>query len=366
MKLYRELSKLVSTYAHKLPEALEVDGRIHSQFDSLRTQTGRYASSEYGNKGKKKGTNFQNIPARTELGKSIRKCVIPDPGCLLISSDLSQIEPRVIAHLLYTWFGDSSMRDLYLANKDLYTNMAMIVFKLPYESCIDKAKIYNPDGSYWEPRKLMKTGVLAGLYGQSVRGFALKMGVSEEVSQQFFDGLYSQFPGIKPFREKILAELRRNGYSTTLFGRKRRFPEYRKQYAELCQLQKKFYNTMSDAEKSRLKELRKLCGKAEREAINAVVQGTAADSLKLNIVKMAALCTEKGWSYLMSIHDELMMQLPIEDVTLDNLGLIDAVMTKTVEFSLPLKADLVIQPRWMEEYGLDDWDFELQQPKEAA
>jgi DNA polymerase-1 len=366
MKLYRELSKLVSTYAHKLPEALEVDGRLHSQFDSLRTMTGRYASSEYGNKGKKKGTNFQNIPSRTDLGKSIRKCVIPDDNCMLISSDLSQIEPRVIAHLLYIWFGDSSMRDLYLANLDLYTTMAMKVFNLQYEQCVDKAKIYNEDGSYWEPRKLMKTGVLAGLYGQSVRGFALKMGVSEEVSQQFFDGLYSQFPGILPFREKILTLLRRNGYSETLGGRKRRFPDYQKNYAELRTLEKKFWNTMSATEKDRKKLLRRLCAKAEREAINGVVQGTAADTLKLNIIEMAALCARKGWDYLLSIHDELMMQLPIKDVTLENLGLINDVMTKTVEFSLPLKADLVIQPRWMEEYGLDEWDFDLQQPKEAA
>lgn len=366
MKKYRELSKLVNTYAHKLPEALEVDGRLHSNFDSLRTKTGRYASSEYGNKGKKKGTNFQNIPARTELGKSIRKCIVPDEDCLLISSDLSQIEPRVIAHLLYTWFGDSSMRDLYLAGLDLYTNMAMIVFGLEHDQCVDKAKIYNEDGSYWEPRKLMKTGVLAGLYGQSVRGFALKMGVSEEVSQQFFDGLYTQFPGIKPFRERVLSLLRANGYSETLGGRKRRFSEYRKLYSELVVLQKRHWKAMSDVEKARLKELRKLCGASEREAINGVVQGTAADTLKLNIIRMATLCKEKGWLYLMSIHDELMLQLPKEDVTLENMELINDVMTKTVEFSLPLKADLVIQPRWMQEFGLDEWDFEKQQPKEIA
>ena len=366
MKLYRELSKLVSTYAHKLPEAIEVDGRLHSQFDSLRTKTGRYASSEYGNKGKKKGTNFQNIPARTELGKSIRKCVIPDEGCLLISSDLSQIEPRVISHYLYTWFNDSSMRDLYLADLDLYTTMAMKVFSLEHDQCMDKAKIYNADGSYWEPRKLMKTGVLAGLYGQTARGFSYKMGVSEDVANMFFAGLYSQFPGIKPFREKVLAGLRRNGYSETLDGRKRRFPEYRKQYAEMLQLQKKFWNTMSDGEKARLKDLRKWCGAAEREAINATVQGTAADALKKNIIKMATLCKEKGWLYLLSIHDELMLQLPKKDVTMENMILIDDVMTKTVVFSLPLKADLVIEPRWMEEYGLDEWDFENCKPKEFA
>ena len=366
MKKYRELSKLVNTYAHKIPEALEVDGRLHSQFDSLRTQTGRYASSEYGAKNHKKGTNLQNIPARTELGKSVRKCIIPDEGCLFISSDLSQIEPRVIAHILYVWFGDSSMRDLYLANLDLYTTMAMKVFGLPKEQCVDKAKIYNEDGSYWEPRKLMKTGVLAGLYGQSVRGFALKMGVTEEVSQQFFDGLYSQFPGIKPFRERILASLRKNGYVETLFGRKRRFPEYQKLYGELVVLQRRPWKAMSDTEKARLKELRKLTGKMEREAINAVVQGSAADTLKLNIVRMAALCAERGWKYMLSIHDELMMQLPKQDVTRENLQAINDVMTKTVEFSLPLKADLVIQPRWMEEYGLDEWDFEKCCPKEAA
>jgi DNA polymerase-1 len=123
---------------------------------------------------------------------------------------------------------------------------------------------------------------------------------------------------------------------------------------------------MSDAEKARKKELKKLCAKAEREAINAVVQGTAADTLKLNIVQLAALCKEHGWDYLMSIHDEILVQMPKVDVTRENLQLIIDVMTKTVEFSLPLKCDTVIQPRWMDEHGIDEWDFDLQQPKEAA
>lgn len=256
------------------------------------------------------------------------------------------------------------MRDLYLAGLDLYTNMAVKVFDLPVEQCVDKAKIYNADGSYWEPRKLMKTGVLAGLYGQSVRGFALKMGVSEEVSEQFFDGLYTQFPGIKPFRERVLSMLRQHGYVETLFGRKRRFPKYQSLYREQLPLERKPWRTLSDGERARLRELRKLTGKMEREAVNCVIQGSAADTLKLIICRMNEVCEEREWTSLMSIHDELMLQLPRSQVTLESIQVINEVMTKTVEFSLPLKCDTVIQLRWQEEYSPNEWDFERCQPKE--
>ncbi len=360
---YRELSKLVNTYAHKIPLALEADGRLHSQFDSSRTRTGRYASSEYGNKGKKKGTNLQNIPSRTELGKEVRKCLIPDPGYLFVSSDLSQIEPRVIAHILYAWFGDSSMRDVYLAGVDLYTTMAMQVFDLPQECCIDGG--YDPVHTY-QPRKLMKTGLLGYLYGQSAKSFANKMGVEMEVAEKFFAGMASRFPGLKPFREKVLAQLKKDRFAETLFGRKRRFPEYAKLHAQLQVLNRKPWGTLSQAESEERNFLWRKCAGMEREAINAVVQGSAADILKQIIIKMDGVASQRRWKYVMSIHDELLLLIPKADVTPEAIQVIDDVMTKTVELTVPLKCDTVIQERWMDEVKPKDWDFKRGCRREAA
>lgn len=368
LKEYRELFKLVSTYARKIPNAMEIDGRLHSKFNSFGTATGRYASSEYGNDGNKKGTNLQNIPSRTALGKKIRQCIIPDPAYLFVSSDLSQIEPRQIANLLYLWCGDNSMRQLYLDGVDLYTTMAMKVFGLEYEQCVDGAKIYTDESHehYWEPRKVMKTGVLAALYGQSPKSFAKKMGVSDEVAQQFFKGMDEQFPGIKPFREKILNQLLRKEYSETLFGRKRRFPGYAKMYGRLQQLNRKPRGTLSDVEQEERNELWRKTAKMQREAINAVIQGTSADILKSIMIRLDKICREHGWRLMMSIHDEIMLMIPKEQVTPEAIGIINEAMTKTVTCTVPLKCDTVIQPRWQEEYKPGEWNFDLQCPKEAA
>lgn len=352
---YRELSKLVNTYAHKIPLALENDGRLHSQFDSYRTATGRYASSEYGNKNDRRGTNLQNIPSRTELGIEVRKCIIPDEDEIFVSSDLSQIEPRQIANLLYLWCGDSSMRNLYIDNKDLYTNMAMKVFGLPEECCVDKA--YNPEHTF-KPRSLMKTGVLAYLYGQSAKSFAKKMSVDQEIAEMFFTGMETEFPGLKPFREKVLEHLRKYGFVETLYGRKRRFPNYQKQYARLQTLNKKPWKTLSDAESEERNDLWKKCAKAEREAVNTVIQGTSADILKQIIIAMDKLCRTHGWRLMMSIHDEILMSVKKASVTMKTIELINQTMTQTATCSVPLKCDTVIQPRWMEEYSPSNWDFE--------
>jgi DNA polymerase I len=358
---YRELNKLVNTYAAKIPEALEIDRRLHSSFNSFGTATGRYSSSAYGPKNNKKGTNLQNIPGRTELGKEIRKCIIPDEGEIFVSSDLSQIEPRQIANLLYLWCNDNSMRQLYLDGVDLYTTMAMKVFNLDEEYCVDGA--YDPTHKF-KPRSVMKTGVLATLYGQSVKSFAKKMGVSDEVAKQFFDGMDSSFPGINPFREKVLKQLREHGYVETLFGRKRRFPDYQRKYARLQSLNRKPWKILSYTEAQERNELWRYCAKCEREAVNCVIQGTSADILKQIIIAMDAVCQERGWRLMMSIHDEIMISMPKSDLTIDSIEVINEIMTRTVTCSVPLKCDTVIQPRWMVEYKPKDWDFEKSTPKE--
>lgn len=274
-----------------------------------------------------------------------------------------QIEPRQIANLLYLWCADSSMRNLYLENKDLYTNMAMSVFNLPMECCVDGA--YNPEHTF-QPRKLMKTGVLAYLYGQSAKSFAKKMNVDDAVAEQFFLGMEQSFPGLKPFREKVLAQLRKNGFVETLFGRKRRFTKYQKQYARLVTLNRKPWKTLSDAELKERSELWKACARAEREAVNAVIQGTSADILKQIIIKIDEVCKEHNWKLMMSIHDEIMISIPKHQVTPEAIEIINKVMTTTVTCSVSLKCDTVIQPRWMDEYKPQDWDFKNCKPKEET
>lgn len=199
------------------------------------------------------------------------------------------------------------MRNLYLEDKDLYTNMAMSVFNLPMDCCVDGA--YNPEHTF-QPRKLMKTGVLAYLYGQSAKSFAKKMSVSDSIAEQFFSGMEQSFPGLKPFREKILAQLRKHGFVETLFGRKRRFPKYQKQYVRLQALNRKPWKTLSDSELKERNELWKACARAEREAVNAVIQGTSADILKQIIIRIDEVCRERGWKLMMSIHDEIMTSIP--------------------------------------------------------
>lgn len=361
---YRMIEKLLTAFVDKIPLAIEpTDGKIHFSLDSTATETGRYACRGYGNKGKKKGVNIQQIPSRTKEGVKVRMAFIPQDGWLFVGADLSQIEPRIISHILYTEFGDGSMRQIYLDGVDLYTNMGMKTFGLPYENCVDKA--YDPTGTF-KPRALMKTGVLAFLYGQTPKAFARKMHVSDEIAEQFFAGMQNAFPGLKPFRESIMSHLLTEGnvaYAETLFGRKRRFPDYRKNVHELRQLESKRYWSLSESERNRLWELRRAVSSVQRQAVNTRVQGSAADTIKLIAIRLAEESAKRGWRFLLTIHDETKTEIPKKDVTPENIALVESIMTKTVELSVPLKTDLVIEPRWMAEYKADEWDFEACAPK---
>jgi DNA polymerase-1 len=379
---YRKLSKLLSTYLVKIPNAIEpATGRLHSRFNNMGsnekgatagTETGRYSSSTYvsGKNSKTgddaKGTNLQNLPSKG-IGVEVRKCFIPDEGWVFIGADLSQIEPRVIAHVLATQFGDRAMLEFYLAGKDLYTEMAMFTFGFPRENCVDKA--YSPDGTF-QPRKLLKQGTLSYLYGSSAKSFARSMKVSEEIAAEFFEKMIIAFPGLEAFRADVLRKLLNEGataHATTLFGRKRRFLTYRKDYVELQRLNKMKPWNMKPSEKERRNKLWGLCASVERQALNHVIQGSAADILKQNMVRMYKYTSEKEFKFICSIHDELIISLPADSLTPKVVGDITEIMIDTVKLSTPLKADVVIMPeRWMDEYGVNDWDFDLGCPKQGA
>lgn len=352
-----------------------------------------------------KGSNLQNISSRTKEGEMIRRCFIPAPGFLFIGADLSQIEPRLMAHRMYTEYGDNSLRQIYIDEKDLYTQMAVLAFNLPELYCTDKGW-YDPksgrggikrektDPEYepvpdtaFYPRKLMKGGVLAVSYQQKKERFAENMGVSMEVADLFFENFNRSFPSFSQMVQDTIDFMKTNGYVETIYGRKRRFPLYAKLVKEFDRLQpelnelyrerKKLFDQNGNPKPEQrakfkkiqdrireITELRSRFTKMEREAFNATIQGAGADVLKMNGNRMARICMEKGWMYNASIHDELIISVPKKDVTPETIKLVNDVMCKTVELSVPLKSDVVIMPRWMAEYSPEDWDFENCRPKQ--
>ncbi|GMK47610.1 hypothetical protein PghCCS26_47400 [Paenibacillus glycanilyticus] len=318
---------------------------------------------------------MQNMPSKGG-GVLVRNQFVPRAGFTFVGADLGQIEPRIMAHIMYTKYGDNSMRQIFVDGVDLYTTMAMMTFGLAEEYCVDKA--YDPTGTF-KPRAMMKTGQLAVSYDQSPKSFAKKMNVSDDVAAMFFENFDRTFPSFKTMVADIRGFMARNGYVETLFGRKRRFPDYAsvaaaqkrneerliRLYTERKQLKAKTTLTARDQQRlvtvqdeiDILSEKRGLVGYWERAAFNAVIQGTGADILKMNGNRNARICRERGWEFNASIHDEIKNSVPNEDLMPDTIALIDDIMTKTVELSVPLVTDIVIEPRWMQEYAPSEWDF---------
>ncbi|MEC1648212.1 DNA polymerase A family protein [Bacillus halotolerans] len=328
------------------------------------------ASDEY----TKRGVNLQNIPARLKSGKRVRNAFVPREGWVFIGSDLGQIEPRIQAHIMYEKYGDGSMRQIFIDGVDLYTTMAQKVFGLAEEYCTDKA--YDPTGTF-QPRGMMKTGVLAKSYGQTPQAFARKMNVSTEVAEMFFNNFDEQFPSFTQMVTDIREGMKRNGYVETLYGRKRRFPDYKevaamadkneqrliRLYTERKQLRNK--KTLSQRDQERIVKLqteidaladkRGLVGYWERAAFNAVIQGTGADILKMNGNRMARICMERGWEFNASIHDEIKISVPEDELTPETVALVKDVMANTVSLSVPLVTDTVIEPAWMLEMKPEEY-----------
>lgn len=332
----------------------------------------------------KRGQNLQNIPSKGE-GKRVRNAFVPKDDWLFIGSDLGQIEPRIQAHIMYERYNDNSMRQIFIDGVDLYTTMAMRTFGLAEEYCVDKA--YDPTNTF-QPRKLMKTGVLAVSYDQKPKSFATKMKVSMEVAESFFQNFDEAFPSFRQMVTDIREGMKRTGFVETLYGRKRRFPDYKSMakevakneqhlirlYTERKQIRNKKSQTAQDRERlnrlqeeiDTLAEKRGLVAYWERAAFNAVIQGTGADILKMNGNRLARVCIERGWEFNASIHDEVKISVPKEDLTPETIALVKEIMTNTVSLSVPLITDTVIEDRWMNEISPEDWDFENCKPKEET
>ncbi|WP_178023055.1 DNA polymerase [uncultured Paenibacillus sp.] len=399
--------KLLGTYIDKIPEALDVDGRLHTQLDTV--STGRYSSKGYTGKPNElrpaavtdlnyldvmralvecnekiaKGTNIQNIPARTKEGERVRMMFVPPPGHTFIGSDLSSIEPRLQAHIMETEHGDPTFADMYRKGLDPYVEFASMMFDVPRELCVESA--YKAGLTPIPYRRLTKDMFLAKGYGQAEEQFvktAVKRGITEEAARRAYAKFDEILPGFSTMVNAAFEHLRKYGWTSTLWGQKRRFPEYRKNWQRLFalmkragirdkndpELGKKTYK-LTPPERNEFWQLIRLTGRDERAAFNHRIQGSGANVLKLCMIRSYyELTLTRGWEFTLTLHDEQKHAAPTKDITPETVALYTDIMTNTVTLACPLECDTVIEPRWMEEIRPADWDYEIGRPKvkEAA
>jgi DNA polymerase-1 len=262
---YREATKLKSTYVDALPTHIQPKtGRIHTTFHQLVAATGRLASTD---------PNIQNIPVRSALGKKIRKAFIPAAGCTLLSCDYSQIELRIMAALS----GDEGMISAFRENADIHTATAAKVYGIAPSEVTKEMRSHA---------KMVNFGII---YGISAFGLSQRLGIPRSDAAQLIDNYFEQYPGIKSFMDATIAKTREQGYIETLSGRRRMLPDIH----------------------SANQNIR---GNAERAAINTPIQGTAADMIKLAMIRIDALLQSSYCSkLLLQVHDELVFDLVAEE-----------------------------------------------------
>jgi DNA polymerase-1 len=296
---WRQLTKLKSTYTDALQEQInQTTGRVHTSYSLSGAQTGRLASTD---------PNLMNIPIRTEIGRRIRDAFIAEPGFVMLSADYSQIELRLAAHICDV----PQLRDAFAAGEDIHNRTAQELFGTVDRDTRGKAKTIN----------------FAILYGISRWGLATRLGVTAEEAQAIIDRYFERFPGISRYIGDTLTFARETGFTTTLFGRKTHFPRI----------------------KSHVQHERQ---GAERAAINAPIQGTAADIIKRAMARMGPALADAGLSsarMLMQVHDELVFEVPTGEIEPAS-AVIRAVMAgaaaPAVELSVPLGVEIGTGPDW--------------------
>jgi DNA polymerase-1 len=303
---YREITKLKSTYADSLPKMVGKDGRIHTTYAQTVAATGRLSSND---------PNLQNIPNRTELGRNIRRAFIPANGYCFASFDYSQIELRVLAHMC----GDVNLLNAFEEDKDVHRTTAALMWNVP-EAEVTK-----------QQRGFAKTLNFAVLYGVTNYGLANQLGGGFSISeaQALIDQYRERFPKVKAFTDSVIAEARSKGFTTTLAGRRRYFPDIHN-----ANRNERMY--------------------AERQAMNAPIQGTASDMIKMAMIKVGHRLArgDSKARMLLQVHDELLFELPDEeDVMLEPIR---QDMEQAMTLSVPVKVDLKMGSNWdqMEESRL--------------
>lgn len=298
--LYRQLTKLNSTYVEGLQKFIGEDDKIHTRYVQALAQTGRLSSAD---------PNLQNIPVRMEEGRKIRKAFVPSrPGWKMLAADYSQIELRVLAHIAK----DEHMQQAFKDGEDIHTSTAMRVFG------VDKSAVTS------DMRRQAKAVNFGIVYGISDYGLSQNLNITRKEAQQFIDMYFEKYPRIKAYMEDIVAEAREKGYVTTLFQRRR--------YLE--DIHSSNFNIRSFA---------------ERTAMNTPIQGSAADIIKVAMINMAQKIQEKQLQskMLLQVHDELIFEVPEDEI--DTMTkLVTEVMENAVSLDVPLKVDSQIGDSWYE------------------
>ena len=296
---YRQLSKLNGTYVEGLIPLADENSRVHSYFDQVATATGRLSSSD---------PNLQNIPVRTEEGKELRRAFLPRKGWILLDADYSQIELRLMAH----FSGDEALVNAFRNGEDIHTRTASEIFDVP------------PEWVTPELRSRAKAVNFGLIYGISGFGLSRNTGVSRKEAAEFIEKYFEKYPGVKRYMDETAQSGMENGYAETLMGRRRYLPELR-------------------SDKAQIREFGK------RAAMNTPVQGTAADIIKVAMIRVDRALREHGLrSRLISqVHDELILECPPEEAEEAGRLLRDA-MENAIRLKVPLVAEVHSGSSWAE------------------
>ncbi len=296
---YRTLTKLKSTYADSLGDYIKEDGRIHTIFHQTITATGRLSSSD---------PNLQNIPMREELGRRIRKCFLPKEGCVFVDADYSQIELRILAHMS----GDEKLIEAYRDAKDIHRATASQVFHVPFDQVTDLQR---------RNAKAVNFGIV---YGISSFGLSQGLSISRADAQTYIDQYFATYPKIHAFLDNLVKEAKEKGYSISLFGRRRPIPELGAKNF----MQKSF---------------------GERIAMNSPIQGTAADIMKIAMIRVWKRLKKEGLKsrLILQIHDELLIEAPIEEADYIK-DLLAEEMKAAADLKVSLETDCHIGRDWYE------------------
>jgi DNA polymerase-1 len=297
---YRSLAKLMSTYIEKLPRMADPKtGRVHTNFSQATAVTGRLASSD---------PNLQNIPVRTEEGRRIREAFVPAEGCKLLSADYSQIELRIMAHIAE----DENLLAAFRDGKDVHQATAAEIFGIPLEEVSSEQRRYA---------KVINFGLI---YGMSAFGLAGNLGIERAAAQNYIAKYFDRYPGVAQYMERTRLEARENGYVETVFGRRLWLPEIKGSNGPRRQ-------------------------GAERAAINAPMQGTAADLIKLAMIAVENWLEKEQLKtkLLLQVHDELVFDVPFDEIDLLQAKLPD-LMCNVAQLKVPLVVSIGIGDNWEE------------------
>ena len=296
---YRAMTKLKSTYADGLVKQIADDGRIHTTFQNMVTATGRLSSTD---------PNLQNIPVRTELGSEIRKMFVPDDGCVFVDADYSQIELRVLAHIA----DDKTMQEAFKSGFDIHTATAAQVFGVAPEQVTPLMRRHA---------KAVNFGIV---YGISEFSLSEDIGVSRKEARQYIDNYLAHYAGVRAYMHDIVEQAKKDGYVTTLFGRRRELPE----------LKSSNFNIRSFG---------------ERVALNTPIQGTAADIIKLAMLRVDAALRKKKLKarLVLQVHDELIVECPLKEAE-QVKQIVTSEMEHVVQLRVPLLADAKSGASWYE------------------